>query len=158
MALITKAHFNQYVQFTQNIPDRIIDFHILKAETLDFKPLVPADFWTIINTGSPGMGAELETFFDDYIIPILVHFAMLRFLTEAGTNITQFGVVAPREDTSEPASMQLRADIKNQYHADLQAYLNKFYARLKDAEYTFDGVTYDFDCEPKQKKMFIGAI
>lgn len=158
MALITKADFNQYVQFTQNVPDRILDFHILKAEKIDFFPLVPDAFWTIINTGSPGMGTELEAFFDEYIKPVVVHFAMLRFMNEAGRNITQFGLVVPREDTSEPASDSARGDVRNQYKADLQSHLTKFYKALSVAEYTFDRVEYDFECKNRETNLFIRAI
>lgn len=158
MALITKSDFSEYVQFTTNIPDRLINYHRDKAEVLDFKPLVPTNFWTIINTGSPGMGTELEDFFNDYCKPILVHYAMCRFLIEAGVNITQFGLVNPREDTSQPASDVQRGAMRNQYKADLQSYLSKFYARLKEAEYTFDGVVYEFACKRKQTGLFIKAI
>lgn len=158
MALITKTDFSEFVQFTANIPDRLINYHRDKAETLDFKPLVPADFWNIINTGSPGMGAELESFFSAYIKPIIVHYSLVRFLVEHGRNITQFGVVVPLEDTSEPVSDRARADMRNQYKADLQAYLNKFYQRLAEVHYTFDGVQYDFNGKQRQKEIFIKAI
>lgn len=158
MALIQKSDLSTYVQFTTNIPDRLFDFNRDKAENLDFKPLVSDDFWTIINTGSPGMGEQLETFFDGYCKPVIVHFTMLRFMTEAGINVTQFGLVNPIEPTSQPASDTQRSQMRNQYKSDLQAYLNKFYARLAEMEYTFDGVTYDFDCKPKAQKPFIRAI
>lgn len=158
MALITKTDFSEFVQFTTNIPDRLINYHRDKAEVLDFKPLVPSAFWTIINSGSPGMGAELEDFFNEYCKPILVHYAMNRFMIEAGVNITQFGLVSPREDTSQPVSDQQRASMRNQYKSDLQSYLSKFYARLKEVNYTFDGVVYDFDCKRKSRGLFIKAI
>lgn len=158
MALITKSDFSDYVQFTTNIPDRLINYHRDKAEVLDFKPLVSTAFWTIINTGSPGMGPELEDFFNEYIKPVVVHYAMCRFLIEAGVNITQFGLVNPREDTSQPASDAQRGAMRNQYKADLQSYLSKFYARLKEVEYTFDGVVYEFACKRKQTEPFIKAI
>lgn len=158
MALVTKSDFSEYVQFTTNITDRLINYHRDKAETLDFKPLVPANFWTIINTGGPGMGSELESFFNEYVKPIIIHYSLLRFLVEHGRNITQFGLVQPIENTSEPVSDSARADVRNQYKADLQAYLNKFYAQLKEVDYTFDGITYDFDCKQKQREIFIKAI
>lgn len=136
----------------------MIDFQITKAETLDFKPLVPDAFWTDINSASPPMGTELESFFNDYCKPILVHQALLRFLVEHGTNITQFGVVQPIESTSQPASDSARASMRNQYKSDLQSYLSKFYARLKEVSYTFDGTVYDFDCRKKQQNLIIRAI
>lgn len=158
MALITKSDFSAYVQFTENIKDRLLDYHITKAETLDFQPLVPTAFWTNINSTSPALSGELEDFFTDYCKPVLVHFAFLRYLIEAGINITQFGIVNPFENTSQPASDGQRASMRNQYKSDLQSYLNKFYARLKDVSYTLDGVVYDFDCKVKQQKMIIKAI
>lgn len=158
MALITKSDFSTYVQFTENIKDRMIGYHMTKAETLDFKPLVPLAFWTIINTGSPGMGDELETFFDEFCKPVLIHFCILRFLAEHGTNITQFGMVQPTETTSQPATDAARSVVRNQYKSDLQSYLNLFYARLKEVEYTFDGVVYDFTCEPRQNGIRIKAV
>lgn len=158
MALISKSDFSTYVQFTRNIEDRLLDFHISKAEEIDFKPLVPANFWTAINQASPGMGSELLAFYEDYIKPVLVHQAMLRFLIEAGVNITQFGVVNPTEDTSQPASDQQRASMRNQYKADLAVYLNKFYARLSEVSYTFDGTEYEFSCKRKATGLFIRAI
>lgn len=158
MALITKADFSAYVQFTENIKDRLIDFCITKAETLDFQPIVPEAFWTNINSTSPALSGDLETFFDDYCKPVLVHMAILRFLIEAGVNLTQHGIVNPFENTSQPASDGQRASMRNQYKSDLQSYLNKFYARLKEVEYTIDGTVYDFDCRSKQQKMIIKAI
>lgn len=105
------------------------------------------------------MGAELEEFFNVYCKPILVHYALTRFLVEHGRNITQFGVVTPREDTSEPVSDQARADVRNQYKKDLDSYLSLFYARLEEVEYTFDGTVYDFDCKKKASPSpFIKAI
>lgn len=158
MALITKSDFTTYVQFTANIQDRLLDYHITKAETLDFQPLVPDAFWTNINSTSPALSGDLETFFEDYCKPVLIHFAILRYLIEAGVNLTQFGIVNPLENTSQPASDGQRASMRNQYKSDLQSYLNKFYARLKEVEYTFDGTVYDFDCKVKQQKMIIRAI
>lgn len=158
MALITKSDFSAYVQFTLNTKDRLIDFCITKAETLDFKPLVSADFWTLINGGSPAMGTELEDFFNGYIKPLIVHYAMNRFLIEVGVNQTQFGLVNPLEDTSQPASDQQRASMRNQYKRDLDSYLSIFYARLKEVEYTFDGTVYDFDCRRKGQQIIIKAI
>lgn len=158
MALITKTDFSEYVQFTTNIPDRLINYHRDKAEYLDFKPLVPDAFWTIINSGSPGMGVEMEDFFNGYIKPVIVHYAMCRFLIEVGVNITQFGLINPREDTSQPASDGQRAAMRNQYKSDLQSYLSKFYFRLKEVNYIFDGITYEFECKKKAQGLFIKAI
>lgn len=158
MALINKSDFSTYVQFTQNITDRMLDFFILKAETLDFKPTVPAAFWSAINSSSPAMGAELTDFFEDYCKPVLVHQAFLRFLVEHGTNITQYGIINPQEDTSQPASPESRASMRNAYKSDLQSYLAKFYARLKEMNYTLDGTVYDFGCKPKKQRLFISAI
>lgn len=158
MVLATKEDFSTYVQFTTNIPDRLITYHRDKAETLDFKPLVPAAFWTKIIQSSPGIGAELQDFIDDYIKPIIIHFAMLRFLVEHGRNITQFGLVVPIENTSQPAANTDRADVRNQYNKDLQSYLKLFYSRLKEVSYTFDGTVYNFDCNRKQTRILIKAI
>lgn len=161
MALITKSDFSEFVQFTTNVQDRMIDYHRDKAETLDFKPLVPSAFWTIINTGSPGMGPELEEFFNDYCKPVLVHFFMCRYLIEAGVNVTQFGLTNPLDPngTFQSASDAQRANMRNQYKKDLDSYLSRFNARLAEVNYTFDGVTYDFDCRKKTTTSpFIKAI
>lgn len=160
MALVTKADFSEFVQFTTNTQDRMINYHRDKAETLDFKPLVPASFWTIINTGSPGMGAELEAFFTDYCKPVLVHFFMCRFLVETGVNVTQFGLVNPQDPqgTFTTATDIQRASMRNAYKKDLDSYLTNFYARLKEVDYTFDGIQYDFNCKNKASNLFIRAI
>lgn len=158
MALIIKSDFSQYVQFTENIKDRMLDFHIEKAENLDFKPLVPDAFWTAINSYSPGMGVELAAFVEDYVKPVVIHQAMNRFLIEAGVNITQFGIVNPTEETSQPASDAQRANMRNQYKADLAVYLSKFYARLNTVKYTFDGTEYEFNCKRKASGLSIHAI
>ncbi len=158
MSLITKSDFSEFVQFTNNIQDRLINASILKAETLDFEPLVSATFWTDINSTSPPMGSELQAFFDNFCKPILVHFAMNRYLIEAGKNITQFGLVVPVEPTSEPVSDRGRADMRNQYKSDLQSYLAKFYKELCRVSYTFDGTVYDFDCRVKQTGIRIQAV
>lgn len=158
MALATKEDFSTYVQFTTNIPDRLFTYHRDKAETLDFKPLVSDAFWTAINTSSPSPGTELLDFMDEYIKPLVIHFTMLRFLVEAGRNITQFGVIVPSEPTSQPVQNSDRADIRNLYKSDLQVYLKRFYSRLKEVEYKFDGTEYDFDCHRKQTKIMIKAI
>lgn len=144
MALLTKSDLTSYVQFTNNIPDRLFEFHRDKAETLDFKPRIPIELWDKLNEVSPGSGAELTDFFTDYIKPILAHFFILRYLVEAGRNLTQFGLVVPAEPTSQQASDQNRAEVRNSYKRDLDAYLNLFYARLKEVSYTFDNTAYDF--------------
>lgn len=158
MALITKSDFSTYVQFTTNIPDRILDYHILKAEQMDFFPLVPEAFWTRINQSSPALSDDIQDFVDYFVKPLLIHFTILRFLVEHGRNITQYGVVVPKEDTSEPVTDTARNEIRNQYLRDTQVLLKNFYNELHTVEYSFEGVKYEFDCKTKQKKIMIKAV
>jgi hypothetical protein len=44
--LIKKAFFNQYVQFTQNIEDRILSPHIETAETMKVRPIIGDALYT----------------------------------------------------------------------------------------------------------------
>lgn len=162
MALILKTDFTEYIQFTNNVPDRLVDFHLKKAEELDFKPLLPTELWDKIKEVSPGMGAELSEFFTDYCKPVIIHFTILRFLVEAGRNITQFGLIVPFEPTSTPASDKSRAEVRNSYKKDLDSYLNLFYAQLKEVSYTFDSTVYSFDSDAcktfKRNNLTIRAI
>lgn len=158
MALIAKSDFTTYVQFTSNIQDRLIDYHINRAEQMDFKPVVPDAFWTKINEGSPGPGTELTSFINTYIKPILVLSAYVRFLVEHGSNITQFGITHESHPDITQVTDKRRAEIRTQYQHDLNVYWTKFYNELEDNSYTFDSVVYDFDCVRKRKNPKITAV
>lgn len=150
MALITKADFVNYVNFTTNIEDRILDFHISDAENFDFVPRVPAAFYSEISSqASPA--DELETFRIGYVVPLLVCFAYKRFLLWQGRSITQYGIRQINEDTSVEVSDKARGELIDDIKSKINVYLTRFYNRLKEVDYTFDGVQYDFDiCARKQ--------
>lgn len=150
--LIQKSDFNTYVQFTQNIEDRIIDFHIRDAENFDFAPKMPDAFYDALQEDT-SPADELYTFRITYVTPLLVLLAYQRFLLWAGRSITQYGLRQINEDTSVEISDKARAELINDIKSKCNIVWTTFYNALKDAEYTFDGVTYDFDCEDTNTKF-----
>lgn len=157
MALIQKSDFNIVVQFTQNIEDRMLDLHIADAENFDFVPRVPADFYAEISTqASPA--DELETFRVSYVVPLLVCFAYKRFLLWQGRNVTQYGIRQINEDTSVEVSDKARGELIDDIKSKINVYLTRFYNALKDADYTFDGVAYDFSIKNRKQILKIRAV
>lgn len=159
MALAQKSDFPTYVQFTENIEDRLLDFHISDAETLDFAPRVPVLFYdnvVISQTASPAN--ELNAFWQTYIIPLIVLFSYQRYLLWAGRQNTQYGLVQIREDTSEPITRQDRADLINDIKSKTNVYLTRFYNELRAKSHTFDGVVYNFDICHRKVSLKIRAV
>ena len=49
MALIQKTQFKDYVDFSDNISDKKLNYHIKDAELFDFVPLVPIELFDNLN-------------------------------------------------------------------------------------------------------------
>lgn len=157
MALIQKSDFNIVVQFSQNIEDRMLDLHIADAENFDLVPRLPAAFYTEISSqASPA--DELETFRVNYVVPLLVCFAYKRFLLWQGRSVTQYGIRQINEDTSVEISDKARGELIDDIKSKINVYLTRFYNALKDADYTFDGIQYDFDICSRKQILKIRAV
>lgn len=50
MGLIQKSQFKDYVDFSDNIADKKLNYQINDAELFDFQPLVPIEFYDAIKT------------------------------------------------------------------------------------------------------------
>lgn len=139
--LISKADIARYFQFSTNIDDRLINYHISDAETFELQEAVPAAFWTAL--ANPD--TELQVLLDNYIKPLLCAIAYRRFIAFHGLNITQHGILLVNEESSVQVSTQRLAYFMNDIKGKENAYWSRFKKAVSDADYTYDGVEYDFD-------------
>lgn len=146
MATITLSDIQTYAQITLNIEGRMIDPHILLSRRFDVEPVVTKALMTAVDAAiaTPESAPQLEAFYTDYVIPYWCLEAYRRFLTEHGTNVTQFGVTVARDPrgTFDQADDKRRAEILRQKAHDsdiLKAYMTD---RLNEVNYTFDGVVF----------------
>lgn len=153
MSLITKTDIvnSEIMDFSPNIPDAQINPCIEEAELMDFVPIVPAAFYTDIQE-VPSPTDELYTFRLAYVKPLLVVFALKRFIPFHGRTITQFGIRQINEETSTEITGKERGELVNDMQSKINVYLIRFWNALKEADYTFDGVVYDFEdnCNTKR--------
>lgn len=152
MALIQKSEFKTYVDFSDNIPSKKLDYNINDAQIFDLKPLVPADFYT--DLFSLSARPELTVLLDDYVKPYLICSAFSRYLLWTGRNISQFGIRTNNEDTSTEVSDKARAELIADINNKKSYYWSIFKKKIYDDNYTYDGTTYDFtnDCDVSRPK------
>lgn len=147
MALIQKSQFKDYVDFSDNISDKKIDYQINDAQLFDLKPLVPIDFYN--DLFSLSSRPELSSLLDEYITPFLVCSAFSRYLLWTGRNISQFGIRSNVEDSSTEISDKARGELIADIENKKKYYLAMFRKVIYDANYTYDSISYDFttDCD-----------
>lgn len=141
------------VVISDNVDDATLNPHILSAQKYDFEPMVPANFYTAL-FASP-VGPELLVFLNDFITPLLVFLSYSKYLLWMGKNPTQYGLKKTSDDTSEDVPEPERAELMNDIEQPLRIELSRFYKRLDEVKFIFDGVTYDFtDNRRKRIKNF----
>ena len=140
----TKADFPQYVQFSLNIEDRLINPHIDDAYKFDVRPqleTLAVDIYNYTSTApDPETKPQLKTFYDDYIKEWWIRLAYKRFIAVHGKNVTQFGFTQTKDPngTFDQLEAADRAVILKQISSDAAVCLN--YALQQD--WVFDTVTY----------------
>ena len=87
------------------------------------------------------MGTQLQALFNNYIKGFLVCKAHARLLLWQGNNVTQFGLVRNREDTSDAISDKQRAELIQSSEHKANVYLAQMAKALEDANYTFEWLT-----------------
>lgn len=155
--LINKSDFTGIVKMSVNIPDSDVDFHCLDAQRFDLFPIIPDALATALQ-GT--MGTELQAFFDNYVKGFLVCKAHARLLLWQGNNVTQFGLVTNREDTSAQITDKQRAELIQSSEHKANVYLAQMTKAMKDANYTFDSVSYEYAAcaeKPKVKPKFFAV-
>lgn len=157
-----KAQFKDYVQFTDNIEDRILTFHINDAFTYEIKPLmgVLADDIKSYDSDS-GTKPELKTFYDDFVLRWWILLAFKRFLANHGRNITQFGYT----ELQDPAGtfQQVDSQGRSVYLKQLMNDASVSETLVFNETWTFDSVSYrkpgTESCGERKNKSFgISAI
>lgn len=144
-----KAQFNQFVQFTENIDDRLLDFQIKQAYTKHLLPrfgnLVVAIYNQQDESKFEEALPELENFYTDYLLEYWILVAYRRFISQHGINVTQFGLTQTKdpEGTFDQVSEDRRAAVIRQISSDINVCETNIYRRLKDVNWTFDSVVYE---------------
>lgn len=156
--LISKSDLKTYAQFSDNIEDRLINFHIQKVQDTQIEPLLdPIMFANLeIIVASPSNSyPELETLFDNYIKPWIAYNVIYSFYTQHGINVTQYGMRVASEDTSQPVAPEERAVMLRTIQTDANNYYLRFQKQLYKDDLTYDGITYTDVCE-KNKGVNVG--
>ncbi len=166
-----KSQFSTFVQFTTNIEDRILNFHIDDAffyvirGKLGYPPDANKDLALEILNFDEGSddSPELVTFFNDYILRWWVLIAFKRFLENHGRNVTQFGYTTTRdpEGAFDQVDSLGRATYLRRLQDDINIAETAVFLQLHKVQWTFDGYQYSHEsfCHNVKRKSFgISAI
>ena len=147
-----KTQFSAFVQWSNNIEDRIINFHIDDAfyyvirGKLGYQPDRDKDLGLEISNYEPTSDdqTELFAFFNGYILRWWVLIAYKRFLENHGRNVTQFGYTTPKdpEGTFDPVDEIGRAVYLRRLQADINVAETDIFLELHKVQWTFDGFQY----------------
>jgi hypothetical protein len=120
----------------------MIDFHIDNSRKLEVEPIVTVALMEAVDNAVDK--PELIAFYDIFIKPYWCLSAYYRFIATHGTNVTQFGVSVARDPkgTFNEATGDQRALILRQVHSDRTVYKNYMVEKLKQVNFTFDGVSF----------------
>ncbi len=168
-----KTQFGQFVQWTNNIQDRIINFHIDNAffyvirGKLGYPPDPDKDLALEIAEFEQGSDddSELLVFFNGYILRWWVLIAFKRFLENHGRNVTQFGYTTLKDPdgTFDQVDEIGRATYLRQLQTDINVAETAVFLELHKKKWTFDGFQYSHesfnDLRRRHRKNFgISAI
>ena len=160
--LIEKTDIKNYVQFSDNIEDRMIDNHITNVQNFTVEPLIDNVMWTNIQTiiTNPSHSfPQLETFFEDYIKAWVCFLTAYEFMVWQGNNVTQYGIRVMNEDTSTQIAPQDKAVILQNIKNNGNAAYNRMNKALSDADYTFDSIKYgSVSNKSRGNKLQIGRV
>ena len=161
--LINKDDFSGIVKWSSNISERDVNFYCVEAQKFDTYHIMPIakvsgnnivlDIETAIQE-SPITKPELVNFYNEYVKPFIVCKAYERLLLLHGRNVTQFGLRVNNEETSNEISDKARGEWIEQTAHKANVYMNDMFAKMKEANFTFDGVVYI----DKSKKKTISRI
>lgn len=164
--LITKSNLSNYVQFSQNIEDRLVTFHVTNAQIYDLEVRLGTSLYADL-IGLPEIAptptdprAELRAFLNDYVIRYLALNVYCRFMAEHGTNVTQFGItqLGDPAGTFQVASEDRRAVFLKQYRSDMDVSMTRMFNRFVSVNYTFDSIIYNNKSVETKKNLPISAI
>lgn len=160
MATITLSDIQNYAQIPTNIEGRMIDFQISLSRTMDLEPIVTKALMTAVDNGTEGTTPELIDFYNSFIVPYWCLSAYYRFLSTHGTNITQFGVTVTNDprNTFNQASEDRRAMILRQCQDDRKVFKQYMTDRLKEVNFTFDGVSFTESNTINRQENYINPI
>lgn len=165
-----KSDFSNYVQFTANIEDRIIDFHIDDAFYYSIKPKLGnrtesskdlSEAISILSSADSLTKPQLTAFFNNYLKRYWILLAFKRFLQNHGRNVTQFGYTKLRdpEGTFEQVDSEERAVYLKQLQHDINIAETNLFVELNAKRWTFDTFTYSSTNSTPPKKSFgINAV
>lgn len=156
-----KSDFSSYVQFTENIEDRLINPHIEDAFKFDVKPKFDV-LGTDIYSYDPSAATkpELKTFFEDYVLQWWVLLAYKRFIQTHGRNVTQFGYTKTRDPdgTFDQLDSHERSVILKQLDHDAGV----LFSYILQQDWDFDDSVYrkpgGNDCSGTRRKFGIRPI
>lgn len=150
--LITKTELKTYLQFSDKIEDRLIDFHIKKVQETIIEPLLdPAMFTNLLAiVGGSTSYPYLEDLLNDYIKAWIAYNVGYSFYAQHGVNVSQYGLVVINEDTSTPLAPQDRSNLLATTKNDANTYYLRLRKKLSDDNFTYDSIKYDDVTNPKR--------
>lgn len=159
--LITKEDLKEYVQFSDNIEDRLIDFHIKMIQETVVEPLFDKTLFVNLNeiVNNPAhVFPELEILFEDFIKPWIANKTIYSFYAQHGINVTQYGMRVMNEDTSQPIAPEDRSMLLQTVKNNANAYWLRLDKKMTDDNFTYDNITYKDVCNGKAINIGIQRI
>jgi len=168
---ITKADFREFVDFTINLEDRLIEPFITKAFLRDVKPkitdalaeLVLADSVLVVentaivddvnNTFSPVVTVAPDVALYQAVRPYWVLAAYHRHILIHGIFHTQSGLTTPSSNTNDQISDKRRAELMAQVKSDMNFYEGEM---MKYVKANFPALFDTACCAPTKRKNRIG--
>jgi hypothetical protein len=158
--LLSKEDMKNYVQFSDNIADRIFNFHYHNAIEYDIKPRLGESLYNACILATQQDFPELFLFRDTFVSRYAALATYVRLITEHGTNVTQFGFTQLRDPagTFDQASEERRAVFLRAYKSDMDTAFTLLNNEMKRVNYTFDGIVFDSGEVKEKRSIGISAI
>jgi len=149
VALVSATEFFNYTKIGANVaPSTEIDEYIREMQELDFEVWCDDAFYNALENTTLSINPELYQLLQIYVKPYLILGSYEKFLLWHGVNINKMGLRINLSDTdtniSDKTKSELLADVRNKKNI----YLAKLTRRLKQDNYTYDGIVYNFYDEP----------
>lgn len=153
----TKTDFEQFLLFSQNIPDKNINPRIEEGYKFTIRPrldVLAVDIYaldavgynslTYVAADYTGPRPELVDFYHNFVLHWWILLSMKRFLQSHGFNLTQFGMTKTNDPQGTYVQMSPAERViqGKQFDSDADVLYTLLITAGKDADWTFDEVVY----------------
>lgn len=154
--LITLADFPDFVPFSVNIDESLVNPHIRDAQTMELWPLLPLALRAELATPRAGWLPATAVLFTDFVRPLLVVESARKMLLYHGAHVTAAGLQTVSDPSigAQPVAGAWRTELR----ADLAAKCTHYRSRLDGALRLAYPTTYANTCSGPRRRPTSGGL